>query len=75
MNRLQLQGKACVVTGAAFGIGRATAVRFAQEGAQLVVTDIQDAPLLSLAEELRAGGDLLPGLRRRILHHWRRAAG
>jgi NAD(P)-dependent dehydrogenase (short-subunit alcohol dehydrogenase family) len=54
MNRLQ--GKACVVTGAAFGIGRATAVRFAQEGSQLVITDIQEAPLLSLAEELRAGG-------------------
>jgi NAD(P)-dependent dehydrogenase (short-subunit alcohol dehydrogenase family) len=54
MNRLQ--GKACVVTGAAFGIGRATAARFAEEGAQLVITDIQEAPLLSLAEELRAGG-------------------
>ena len=54
MNRLE--GKSCVVTGAAFGIGRATAVRFAWEGARLVLTDIQEEPLLRLAEELRGGG-------------------
>jgi NAD(P)-dependent dehydrogenase (short-subunit alcohol dehydrogenase family) len=49
----RLQAKSCVVTGAAFGIGRATATRFAQEGARLVVTDIQQAPLLALADDLR----------------------
>lgn len=52
----QFSGKSCVVTGAAFGIGRATAVRFAEEGARLVLTDIQEAPLLELAEELRGQG-------------------
>ncbi len=51
-----LEQKVCVITGAAFGIGRATAVRFGQEGARLVITDIQDAPLLALAEELRGDG-------------------
>jgi NAD(P)-dependent dehydrogenase (short-subunit alcohol dehydrogenase family) len=45
-----------VITGAAFGIGRATAVLFAREGARLVVTDIQGEPLLALAEELRQAG-------------------
>lgn len=45
-----------MITGAAFGIGRATAVLFAREGARLVVTDIQGAPLLALADELRAVG-------------------
>jgi NAD(P)-dependent dehydrogenase (short-subunit alcohol dehydrogenase family) len=45
-----------VITGAAFGIGRATAVLFAREGARLVVTDIQSEPLLALADELRAAG-------------------
>ena len=54
MNRLE--GRFCVITGAAFGIGRATAIRFAQEGARLVVTDVQEAPLLALAEELRGAG-------------------
>lgn len=50
----RLQNKVCVITGAAFGIGRATALRFAREGARLVVTDIQAKPLQSLVDELRA---------------------
>ncbi len=36
----RLQNKVAFVTGAARGLGRATAVRFAQEGADLVLTDI-----------------------------------
>src|SRR6185503_6237834 len=52
----QLNAKSCVITGAAFGIGRATAIRFAEDGARLVVTDIQKAPLQALAKELRARG-------------------
>ena len=35
-------GKACVVTGAARGIGRATALLFAQEGANLLLSDVLD---------------------------------
>ncbi len=45
-----------MITGAAFGIGRATAELFAREGARLVVTDIQGDPLLALADELRHAG-------------------
>ena len=52
----RLLGKSAVVTGAAFGIGRATAELFAREGARLVATDIQSEPLLALADELRHGG-------------------
>jgi NAD(P)-dependent dehydrogenase (short-subunit alcohol dehydrogenase family) len=36
----RLQGKVAIVTGAAAGIGRATALRFAAEGARLVVNDV-----------------------------------
>jgi NAD(P)-dependent dehydrogenase (short-subunit alcohol dehydrogenase family) len=39
----RLDGKVAVITGAAGGIGRASAVRFAAEGATVVVTDITDA--------------------------------
>ena len=46
----RLPGKSAVITGAAFGIGRATAVLFAREGAQLTLTDIQDEPLLAFAD-------------------------
>ena len=45
-----------MITGAAFGIGRATAELFAREGARLIATDIQGDPLLALADELRHGG-------------------
>ncbi len=38
----RLQGRVAIVTGAASGIGAATAVRLAEEGATVVLTDIQD---------------------------------
>ena len=36
----RLEGKVAVITGAASGIGRASAVRFAREGAHVVVADL-----------------------------------
>ncbi len=56
MDSGRVQGKSVLVTGAAFGIGRATAVTFAEEGARLIVQDIQEAPVLALRDELRASG-------------------
>ena len=46
----RLRGKSAVVTGAAKGIGRATAELFAREGARLVVTDIDREGLEGLVE-------------------------
>ncbi|MGY1706252.1 SDR family oxidoreductase [Geodermatophilus sp. SYSU D00697] len=45
-----------VVMGASSGIGRATAARFAAEGARVVVAARGEAGLRSLVEEIRAGG-------------------
>ena len=36
----KLEGKVAVITGAASGMGRATAIRFAKEGAAVVVADL-----------------------------------
>ena len=38
----RLDGKVAVITGAASGMGRVTAIRFAQEGAAVVVTDLNE---------------------------------
>ncbi|WP_435113461.1 SDR family NAD(P)-dependent oxidoreductase [Nocardiopsis synnemataformans] len=48
-----------IITGAASGIGRATASRVAREGGRVVAVDISAAGLESLAAEL-SGGDVVP---------------
>lgn len=50
----RLAGKVAVVTGAAAGIGRATAVLFAREGARVVVADLDARGLEGLAGSLDA---------------------
>src|SRR5437764_12751730 len=54
---MQLLGKAAVITGAASGIGRASALRFAAAGARLLLVDTQGASGEELAREIeRSGG-------------------
>ena len=48
----QLDGKAGIITGAASGIGAATARVLAREGAKLVLTDLDDAAGVALANEI-----------------------
>ncbi len=55
----RLEGKAAVVTGAAAGIGRATAELFAREGARLVITDVNPVGLDQLqADLIEMGGSV-----------------
>lgn len=50
------QGAVIVVTGAGCGIGRATALAFSRLGAKLVLADIQEEPLATVAGEISASG-------------------
>ncbi len=46
-NMKRFEGKVCLVTGAASGIGKATAARLAEEGAQVVTLDVSDGAELT----------------------------
>jgi 2-keto-3-deoxy-L-fuconate dehydrogenase len=60
----RLAGKTALISAAGQGIGRATALAFAAEGAQVVATDIDAGPLDSLARE---AGAREAGIETRIL--------
>jgi 3-oxoacyl-[acyl-carrier protein] reductase len=54
----RLEGKVAVITGAGRGIGRATAVRFAQESAAVVLNDVDPDPAEETAQLVKdAGGE------------------
>ncbi|MDQ3031273.1 MAG: SDR family NAD(P)-dependent oxidoreductase [Myxococcota bacterium] len=52
MARTKLEGKVALVTGAAGGIGRATALALAEQGARLVVCDVDEPGLREIAAQL-----------------------
>ncbi len=51
-----LNGKVCLVTGGGDGIGAATCMRLAEEGAKVAVTDIRDEDGQKVAQEIQANG-------------------
>lgn len=53
---MRLQGKVALITGAAGGIGEATARRFAKEGASVAVNDANAAGVKKVADEIQGAG-------------------
>jgi 3-oxoacyl-[acyl-carrier protein] reductase len=56
MKATGLRNRVVIITGAAAGIGRATALRFAQEGSRIAAWDVNEAAAAALPDELRQGG-------------------
>ncbi|MEO1621231.1 MAG: glucose 1-dehydrogenase [Cyanobacteria bacterium J06632_3] len=53
---MKLENRVSLVTGAASGIGRATAVRFAQEGAVVVAVDLNQAAVNEVQQQIETAG-------------------
>jgi 3-oxoacyl-[acyl-carrier protein] reductase len=63
MTNLRFQDKVVLVTGSSGGIGRASALRFASEGAAVVVSDVDEAGAQETAQEIsNAGGKAIVAL-------------
>ena len=51
-----LEGKAAIVTGAGSGVGRVSAMRFAEEGARVLCADINGDAVKETVAQIEVGG-------------------
>jgi 3-hydroxybutyrate dehydrogenase len=59
---MRLKDKSAIITGAASGIGKAIALRFAGEGARVAIADLKKEAADATAREIRAGKGVALGL-------------
>lgn len=55
----RLKNKVAIITGGAGGLGAAEAILFAQEGAKVVITDVQEQGLKNVADQISASGGIV----------------
>jgi 3-oxoacyl-[acyl-carrier protein] reductase len=60
---MKLRNKVAIITGSARGIGKSTAVKFAQEGAKVVICDVNIDQVNETVEEIKALGAEVIGLK------------
>lgn len=60
---MRLQGKVSIITGGGQGIGQATSVKFAKEGAKVIVCDINESAAFETARKIVADGGEAIGFR------------
>lgn len=58
MSAFSLKGKTAVITGGGSGIGRSIAIKFAAQGAQVYILDINPDPAREVAEEIISAGGI-----------------
>lgn len=73
----RLEGRVALVTGGSSGIGRATAIRLASEGAAVFVTDLNEQGGLAVVEEIASAGGRAAFARHDVSdpESWRSALG
>ncbi|WP_042159543.1 SDR family NAD(P)-dependent oxidoreductase [Paenibacillus gorillae] len=62
----RLLNKVAIITGAAGGMGKADALLFAKEGANVVVTDLQEDKINEVVREIEAGGGEALGFKHNV---------
>jgi 3-hydroxybutyrate dehydrogenase len=59
---MKLKGKSAIITGAASGIGKDIAIRFAREGAKVAIADLKQEAAEDTAAKVRAAGGTAMGV-------------
>ncbi|WP_217596637.1 SDR family NAD(P)-dependent oxidoreductase [Cohnella sp. GbtcB17] len=62
----RLENKVAIITGAAGGMGKADALLFAQEGAKVAITDLQEEKLQEVVKEIEAAGGVALGFKHNV---------
>lgn len=55
---MRLKNKVCIITGGARGIGKAAAIKFAVNGAKVIICDLDETSVQTTVKELSAHGDV-----------------